>query len=91
VPNCRYGLVFELVDRPACRSCIQPFAFRNVVVDFKDCNRCPCRRLNDHRLATTACVPSALVCFSSPSHRPVRSNSALISSSGLGKAVRSRS
>ena len=51
---------------------------------------CSSRR-KDHRLATTTCVPSALVFLSSPSQRLVRSNSASMSSSGVGKIVCSNS
>ena len=40
----------------------------------------------DHRLATMTCVPSRFVWTSSPSQRPVRSNSAFISSSGAGRS-----
>jgi hypothetical protein len=62
---------------------IAPITLGDVVVRLqnRNCLPRPSRR-KDQRLATTTGVPSALVCSSSPSQRPLVSSSALTSASG---------
>ena len=82
------SLRFGQISLAPPQGLFRPLAIRDVVVGLEDRHRAsaavplqgPSARHHQRRTI-------AFVCTSSPSQRPVRSNSALISSSGAGKIV----